>query len=174
MLSSRRLRTALFLFICLTCQNLFAADLRYYLILQVGEGESHSYIGSVTINDDIQALAAQIFFPGGHVVFIEMDIQADGVTVNLQINPNGQAFVLTPLTTPLISPFVQALQSGSGAPSDWLAVPALTEYHFQLSAVSRNNRVLLNKLTKNSVGDVNIRFNRKLPPEIRSPGWSYY
>lgn len=172
MLSSGKLRTALFLFMCLHWQDLFASDLRYYLILQVGVGESHNYIGSVTINDNIQALAAQIFFPGGQVVFIDMDIQSDGVTVNLQVSPNQYTYAITALSEPLTSSYAAALESGSGSPSQWFAVPALTGYLFQLPAIPGNHRLKLDKQVQNCVEDIRIRFNRQLAPEVRNMGYS--
>ena len=171
MLGSRKLKAALSFFLCLTCLNLSAEDLRYYLILQAGDGEAHDYIGSVTINDDIQSLAAQVFFSSGRIVYIEMDIQTDGITVSLQINTGAGSFTIETLSTPLTSSFSGALQASNGKPSDWLAVPGLTRYEFRLPAISSHHRIKMDKQAKNFVEGIGVRFNKKFPAEIRNMGY---
>lgn len=172
MLSSRTLKTLLLWFSCFFSQVLFAVSLRYYLILQITEDDSYPYVGSVTINDELQALAAQLFFPGGHAVVIEMDIQIDGHTVDLQISPGGQAFNVAPLAGQSASPIIQAIQARAGSPSDWFANPYTALHQFQLPAILPEQRIRLSRGVKNNVGDISLRFNRHKRPEIQNAGYT--
>ena len=172
MLSSKKLRAALFWLSCFLSPDLFAAEPRYLLILQVTDGESHPYVGSVTINDDMQALAAQVFFPGGHVVLIEMDILPDGHTVDMQIDLAGQTYDVTHLVDQPASPIAQAVRARAGHPSSWFAAASPALYQFQLPAMEPREQIRMDKRAVNKVGDIQLRFNRRLPPAISNLGYT--
>ena len=171
MLSSIKLKMTLFWLSCFFSQTLLAADPRYYLILRVMGIGSYPYVGSLTVNDDIQALVAQVFFPGGHTVVIEMDIQLDGHTVDLQISAAGQIFQVAPLTEQLTSPIALAVQAGAGNPSGWFATPDPVTYQFQLPVIEPQHRIRLDKQVKNSVGGISLRFNRHKGAEVPNMGY---
>ena len=167
MFNSGKLRATFLLFAGLFWQHLYAVDFRHYLILQSGGGVSYSYIGSVTIRDEVQSLAAQIFFPQGNVR-LEMDIMSDGQTVNLQVDPGGRTFSVTPMQATEVSDFVRTLQSGCGNPSGWLANPGLTAHRFALPDIRQSECIRLHRNASNKVGDVFMRFNRGFMPEVRN------
>lgn len=163
MLSSKKLRTGLALCLSLLWWDSYASPHRFYLILQTEELQSQSYIGSVTVDDDTQALAAQIFFPEG-VVNIEMEI-LNGLTVDLQVNSNQNNIQVAPSSQPETSPLSRALQAGAGNPWMWFTTPLLMSYQFKLPDFSELSLIQLSKAT-NAVGNISIQRDQTQSPAI--------
>ena len=94
-------------------------------------------IGAVIIDDYKQQLAADLLFQEGWV-FINMNIEDDGITLNFTVNTQGQSITISPscLTSSASnSPLQAAIKAGTGSPSLWFSQSDNNSYRFILPKI---------------------------------------